>query len=66
MMYSIWTKVLLATALTDVDEERSDVMEPIVTKISKIVIGFFCGEVSPTHGGAKGVTFCSFCPPPIC
>ena len=49
MTYSIWTKVLLATALTDVDEELHHVMDPIVKKISKIVIGFLCGEVSPTQ-----------------
>ena len=49
MTYSIWTKMLLATALTDVDEELHHVMDPIVKKISKIVIGFLCGEVSPTQ-----------------
>ncbi len=48
MTYSICTKVLLATALTDVDEELRQVVEPVLAKIGQLVVGFLSGEVSPT------------------
>ena len=49
MTYSICTKVLLATALTDVDEELRQVVEPVLAKIGQLVVGFLSGEVSPTE-----------------
>jgi hypothetical protein len=49
MTYSIWTRVLLTTVLTDVEDELRHVMEPMLTQIVKIAIGFLCKEVSPTE-----------------
>ena len=49
MTYSIWTKMLLSTALGDVDEELHDAMEPLRQEISMIVLGFLGSEMSPTQ-----------------
>lgn len=49
MTYSIWTGVLLATVLTEVEDELRDVMEPMLKEIEETVINFLGSEVSPTQ-----------------
>ena len=48
MTYSTWTRVLLASVLSEVDAELRCLMEPVVRKIVKIVVAFLRCEVSPT------------------
>ena len=48
MTYSNWTRVVLASVLTEVDNELRRVVEPVVKQIVKTVITFFRNEVLPT------------------
>ena len=48
MTYSNWTRVVLASGLSEVDNELRHVMEPGLRQIVETVISFFRHEVSPT------------------
>ena len=48
MTYSNWTRLLLARALTEVDDEVRRTLEPLLRQIVKTVITFLHNEVSPT------------------
>ena len=48
MTYSNWTRLLLASALTEVNDEVRRTLEPLLRHIVKTVIAFLHNEVSPT------------------
>lgn len=48
MTYSNWTRLLLARALTEVDDEVRRTLEPLLRQIVKTAIAFLHNEVSPT------------------
>jgi hypothetical protein len=48
MMYSTWTRLVLASVLTEIDEELHRAMAPVQRQIVKTVVTFLHNEVSPT------------------
>jgi hypothetical protein len=48
MVYSNWTRLLLASVLAEVDDELRQTMDPLLKQIVKTVITFLHNEVSST------------------